>query len=69
MIERSGLLHYKDWVELEIKGADDNPLANKKFKLFLPNGEVREGTLDSNGYAKVEKIPPGKLKISIDPRK
>ena len=67
--QRSGLLQYKDWIELKIKDAEGKSLANKKFKLYFPNGEIREGTLDSNGYAKVGKIPPGKFKISIDPRK
>ena len=65
---RSGLLGLKDWIEIKLKDNDGNPIGNKKYKLFLPNGEIREGKLDSDGYAKVEDIPPGKVQIKVDPR-
>jgi len=66
---RSGLLEYRDYIELKLADADGKPLANKKFRIFLANGAIREGTLDGNGYARVDGIPPGRVKISIDPRK
>jgi hypothetical protein len=64
----SGLLSYKDYVEFTFKEEDGTAIGNKKYKLILPSGEIREGTLDGNGYAKVEDVPPGKVKIQIDPR-
>jgi uncharacterized Zn-binding protein involved in type VI secretion len=60
---RSGLLEYKDWIEIELKDKDDNPIANEEYILYLQNGEVRKGKLDSNGYRKEEKVPPGKYSI------
>jgi uncharacterized Zn-binding protein involved in type VI secretion len=63
--QRSGLLSYKDYVELWLKDADDNPVANAKFRVFLSSGEVREGQLDSNGYKKLEKVPPGKWRAEF----
>jgi uncharacterized Zn-binding protein involved in type VI secretion len=65
---RSGLLGLKDWFEIKLKDNDGNAIANKKYTLFLPNGEIREGKLDSNGSAKIEDVPPGEVKVKIDPR-
>ncbi len=66
--QRSGILSYKDWIELRIKDDEGNPLANKQYTLYLSNGEVRSGFLDSNGYAREENLPPGPVEVSIDPR-
>jgi len=56
---RSGLLKFKDWIEIELKDEEGNPIANEEYFLYLSNGEVREGNLDRKGYKKEEKIPPG----------
>lgn len=60
---KSGLLTYKDYIEIELKDEDDKPIADEEYFLYLPNGEVREGKLDGNGYKKEEKIPPGRCCI------
>jgi len=65
---RSGLLGLKDWLEIKLKDNDGNAIANKKYTLLLPNGEIREGQLDSSGYAKIEDVSPGEVKIKVDPR-
>ena len=65
---RSGILAYKDFIELELKDEEGNPAANVKYKVYLRNGAVREGRLDSNGYAKIEQIPPGKVDVAFDVR-
>jgi uncharacterized Zn-binding protein involved in type VI secretion len=62
---RSGILKLQDWIELVFKDKDGNPLKNKKYRAILSSGEVREGTLDSNGKAKLEKVPPGYVKCQI----
>ena len=66
---RSGLLDLRDYIELRLKDHNGQPLANKKYQLILSNGAIREGTLDGNGYAKIEQIPPGPVKLKLDPRK
>jgi len=66
---RSGILDYKDWLDLEFKDDEGNPLANKTYKLLLPSGQVRTGKLDGSGCARVENLPPGRIKVSVDPRK
>jgi uncharacterized Zn-binding protein involved in type VI secretion len=65
---RSGLLRYHDFLEIKLLGDDGKPLSGKKFRLHLISGEVREGTLDSNGHAKIEKVPPGESKVKVEIR-
>ena len=63
---KSGLLIYKDFIELELEDDDGNKIKNVKYYVRLPNGGVKEGYLDSNGYAKVENLPPGKVEVDYD---
>ncbi len=65
---KSGLLIFKDYVELELKDDDDKPIGNVKYTVYLPNGGVKEGYLDKDGYAKVEDLPPGKIEYKYDIR-
>ena len=62
---RSGQLKHQDYIEIELKDQDDNPISDEKYILHLPNGEVRKGNLNSNGYKKEEKLPPGKYDIEF----
>ena len=57
---RSGLLGFKDWIEIQLRDTNDNLIANTAFRVYLANGEVKKGTLDSNGYKKIENVPPVK---------
>ena len=63
--QESGLLEFKDWVEIELTDPQGNPIAEHKYEIELPNGEVKKGTLDKNGKARLENIDPGKSKISF----
>jgi uncharacterized Zn-binding protein involved in type VI secretion len=60
---RSDLLEYKDWIEIELVDEEDKPIANEDYLLYLPDGSIRKGKLDGNGYKKEEKIPPGKCSV------
>lgn len=66
--QRSKLLKFKDWMELELVDDDGKPAAKAGYKVFLPNGKIISGNLDDNGYAKVDKIPPGKIRVEYDLR-
>lgn len=46
-------------IELEVFDGFELPIANEKFELHLPNGDIEEGTLDDKGYVKVSDVPPG----------
>jgi len=63
---KSDFLRYHDEIELKLKDEEDKPVKNAGYKIFLPNGDIREGKLDSDGYAKEENIPPGKVEVVFD---
>jgi len=66
---RSPILRFQDWMELKLENEEGKPAAGLGYKMYFPNGEIRKGKLDSSGYAKEEKIPPGKAEIEIDDEK
>ncbi|MBS3919724.1 MAG: type VI secretion system tip protein VgrG [Deltaproteobacteria bacterium] len=56
----------KSWIEIELVDEDDNPVSGEKYKVTLPDGKtVAEGTLDENGFARVDGIDPGNCKITF----
>ena len=61
----SGLLNLNDWIEIELKDEKGNPIKNEDYILNLPNGEIKKGKLDPNGYKKIENIPLGKCSIKF----
>jgi uncharacterized Zn-binding protein involved in type VI secretion len=67
--QRSGFLRYRDWIELELKDENGKTIGGAEYTLHLQNGQIIKGKLDNNGYAKVENIPPGKVKVTYDVRK
>lgn len=62
---RSGLLELTDFVEIELKDGEGNPVRGAKYILYLPNGEIRQGELDENGFKREEDVPPGNGKIAF----
>ena len=66
LASRSGLLKIVDFIELKLKDDQGKPMANKKYRLYLSNGEIRDGQLDGNGYAKVDNVPAGMIRVSFD---
>ena len=63
--QESGLLEFKDWIEIELLDEDGNAVANEDYILHLPDGQQRRGTLDGNGIGREENIPPGKVTIEF----
>ena len=62
---RSKILAIKDYFEMELIGDDGKPVGGAKYCAVLPDGTIKEGTLDSNGYAKLEKVPPGRVEVTF----
>ncbi len=65
--QASGLLQFKDWIELI--GFDDqgNPAGGQKYKIFLADGSTKEGKLDDTGLVRLDDIPPGPYDFQIVP--
>ncbi len=55
----------QSWVEVELVGEDNKPLAGVRFRITLPDNTVAEGTLNEQGVARVEGIEPGSCKITF----
>jgi uncharacterized Zn-binding protein involved in type VI secretion len=62
---RSPILGYKDFVELQLEDSSGSSIANARYRVFLSDGEVREGQLDGNGYKKIEDVPTGKWGVEF----
>ncbi|MBL4631329.1 MAG: hypothetical protein JKY14_09290 [Paraglaciecola sp.] len=51
------------WIEIELLDEDDAPVPGKKYEIELPDGKVAKGTLDGDGFARVDGIKPGQCKV------
>ncbi len=60
---KSAYLGYRDYIELDLQDAEGKAVADAEYRVFLSNGEIREGKLDGNGYAKIEDVPPGEWDV------
>jgi hypothetical protein len=63
--ERSGVLVYRDWVEIELLDENGKPMADEAFKAVLANGTIVIGQLNISGKARIENILPGRVEISF----
>ena len=68
LMARSGMLTYKDYLEIELLDQDGNGVGNQDYVFYLPSGDVRRGTLDGNGYKKEENVPPGVCRVEFPGR-
>jgi uncharacterized Zn-binding protein involved in type VI secretion len=68
MSEQSGLLYWKDWVEIELKDGDNNPIGNERVKIKLSTGEIKETRLQSNGKQRVTGVQPGNILVEFPDR-
>jgi hypothetical protein len=66
--QESGLLEFKDWIEIELRDEDGNVLPNEDYVLHLPDGQQRPGRLDENGFAREADIPPGTVRVELPSR-
>lgn len=63
--QESGLLVFKDWIEISLVGKDGTPIGEADYVLTLPDGQTRDGTLDGAGHAREENVPPGEVRIEF----
>ena len=53
------------WIEIELLDEEDKPVSGEKYEVELPDGTMAKGTLDGNGFAKVDGIESGECKVSF----
>ena len=62
---RSELLQFRDWVEIELKDEDGNPMADQDYVIHLPDGKEKKGKLDGQGRAVERDLPPGRYHVEF----
>jgi len=62
----SGLLGFKDWLEIEAVDHRGQPVADAEYKISFADGSERQGTLDQNGKARLEDVPPGRFTVDVE---
>ncbi|HEY8211708.1 MAG TPA: carboxypeptidase-like regulatory domain-containing protein [Myxococcaceae bacterium] len=54
-----------DFIALEMKDEDGEPMAYARYVVELPDGGKREGRLNANGYARIDGVNPGQCKVTF----
>jgi len=57
--QQSGLLTFKDYVDIELTNGMGEPVADAEYVLTYADGTERRGNLDAEGRARVDDVPPG----------
>jgi hypothetical protein len=65
----SGLLKFKDFIEVVLQDKLGVPHKNRKYVLKLPDGTEKKGTLDDEGKLTLNDIPPGKIEFKLEKSK
>ncbi|MCP4703302.1 MAG: hypothetical protein GY865_01730 [candidate division Zixibacteria bacterium] len=62
----SSLLLFKDWLEIKMLDNNSQAICDVKYKVTLPDGQTRDGTIGSEGFAREDGIPPGRCLIEFE---
>jgi hypothetical protein len=55
----------KTWIEIELVDEAGEPVPGESYEITLPDGTTTKGTLDGQGFARVEGIDPGTCKVTF----
>jgi uncharacterized protein (DUF2345 family) len=55
----------KSWIEIQLEDEEGNPIPGKPYRIKLSDNSVIEGTLDGDGYARVDGIDPGDCEVTF----
>lgn len=64
--QESGLLQFKDSIEIEVADENNEPMSNANYTITLADGSQRTGSLDENGTVVLEDVPPGGYTYDIE---
>ena len=53
------------WIEIVLVDEEQTPVAGEEYRITVPDGSVKEGTLDEKGFARVEGFDPGTCKVTF----
>jgi hypothetical protein len=55
----------KTWVEVQLLDLDGAPVPNERYRVTLPDGSIKEGQLDDDGWMRESNIDPGTCTIAF----
>ena len=55
----------KSWIEIKLLDEENRPVPGEPYEIKLPDGSVVEGTLDGEGFARVDGIDPGSAEVKF----
>lgn len=61
----SDLLTFIDFIEILVVDHEDVPLGELDFVVMFADCTEHQGTLDENGFARIEDVPPGTFTVEI----
>lgn len=61
----SSQMEESSFITITLKDKNGNPVPNERYRLKLPDGSIREGTLDAAGRAEVPRTMPGQAQVSF----
>ena len=53
------------WIEIVLLDEESNPVAGETYRVTLPDESVAEGTLDGNGFARVDGFDAGSCQVTF----
>jgi type VI secretion system secreted protein VgrG len=54
-----------NWIEIKLVDTEGKPVPGEPYQITLPDGSVSDGTLDQNGFARVDGIDPGSCQVTF----
>jgi hypothetical protein len=58
----------KAWADIVLEDEEGNAIGDEEYRATLSTGEIRSGTLDAKGKARLEDVPPGRIEIEFPNR-
>jgi type VI secretion system secreted protein VgrG len=58
----------KSWIEVKLVDKSGKPVPGEPCDIVLADNTLWSGTLDENGFVRVDGIPPGQCKVSFPRR-
>ncbi|MBX3382424.1 MAG: hypothetical protein KF864_02840 [Phycisphaeraceae bacterium] len=56
----------KTWIEILLKDPETGePIPGEAYAVKMPDGSLKEGTLDGKGFARVDDVDPGNCEVTF----
>lgn len=55
----------KHWIEIVLQDDLGKRIPNEQYVIFAPDGRKIQGSLDADGFARVEGLTPGQCQVSF----